>query len=233
MDSALIIFAKSPRLGAVKTRLQSELSANKIRRLYIAFLHDTLSAALQARAARRRVIAFTPRDGKDSLHRAIGRVAAEFDFVPQREGDLGIRMEHAFSESFARRATRTVIIGTDSPSLPSSYVEDAFAALKRNDLVLGPSMDGGFYLVGIRRAAACRALALKRLFHRVDWSTNRVLQQTIRNAKRDRLRIHLLPPWYDVDDADSLRFLRVHIDALIASGIKDVAPHTARLLQHL
>jgi uncharacterized protein len=228
--SSLIIFAKSPRLGTVKTRLQSEHPARFVRQLYIALLRDTLTMARHVPGVRRRVIAFTPRDGEALLRRTLGAQAKGFEFVPQYGHDLGERMANAFEQSFREGATRTVIIGTDSPSLPTRLVEEAFAALRRNDLVLGPSTDGGYYLIGVRSQKSGVSM---QLLSGVEWSTERVLQQTITNARRAKLKIYLLDPWYDVDTEASLRFLQAHLSAMMASGSKELPDYTRRVLRKM
>lgn len=230
MNQALLIFAKSPRLGTVKTRLQAAHSAAQVRRLYVAFLRDTLEMARRVRGVDRRVIAFTPHDGEALLRRTLGQRAKGFEFVPQHGNDLGERMRHAFLESFQQGARRTVIIGTDSPSLPARLVEEAFAALACCDLVLGPSMDGGYYLIGFR---VQRSAFRVRFLDDVEWSTERVLEQTVAKAKRAKLKIHLLAPWYDVDDATSLRFLRTHLNALATSGSRELAINSWRALKQV
>jgi hypothetical protein len=225
VSNTLILFAKAPRLGTVKTRLHGALSKPRVRQLYVAFLKDTLALASRVREVRRRVIAFTPTDGEQSLRKAIGSCARGFEFIPQSGGDLGERMRHAFET----QTGRTVILGTDSPTLPARLVEDAFAALRRNDLVLGASTDGGYYLIGL--SVPDSGFRVAKLFRGVRWSTERVLEQTIANARRARLKLHLLDPWYDVDDPASLRFLRTHVQTLTACASKEVPKYTWRVLR--
>lgn len=230
MSCALILFAKAPRLGGVKTRLETALSAKRVRRLYVAFVMDTLAMARRVRGVQRRVIAFTPSNGEQLLRRAIGRQASGFEFLPQQGDDLGERMRRAFWESFQHGAKRTVIIGTDSPTLPARLVEEAFAALLRDDVVLGPSTDGGYCLIGANRD---RSAVIHRVHRDIAWSTERVFEQTIAAARRARLKVHLLAPWYDVDEASSLPFLKAHLSALAASGVKELPRHTYRALRGL
>ena len=138
-------------------------------------------------------------------------------------------MANAFRASFGQRATQTVIIGTDSPSLPARLVDEAFAALARADLVLGPTTDGGYYLIGLRSQDSGARMGF--LSTGIEWSTERVLEQTIANARRARLRVALLAPWYDVDDDASLRFLRTHLRAMAACGSKELPKHTWQALR--
>jgi|ERR1051326_4201909 rSAM/selenodomain-associated transferase 1 len=231
VSNALIIFAKAPRLGTVKTRLQSMLPAKTVRTLYIAFVRDTLAMVQRVRDVQRTIIAFTPADGAPLFRRAIGRAADGFEFIPQAGRDLGERMRHAFTQSAAEGSKRTVIIGTDSPSLPPRSVEEAFAVLARNDLVLGPSTDGGYYLIGVRRQRS--EVRMRFLTSGIEWSTDRVLEQTVIAARRAKLKIRLLAPWYDVDDETSLQFLRTHLKALAACGSPELSQHSWRVLRQL
>lgn len=226
----LIIFAKAPRRGTVKTRLQAALPENRVRALYVAFVKDTLAMAQRVCGVGQQMIAFTPPDGEPMLRRTLGATAKNFKFVPQYGADLGERMRGAFKPSFEHGATSVVIIGTDSPSLPARLVEEAFAALARCDLVLGPSMDGGYYLIGVRNQ---KSETRMRFLDGIEWSTERVLEQTIAKGRSARLRVHLLPPWYDVDDAGSLRFLYTHLAAMAACGSDELPRHTWSALKKL
>lgn len=227
VSNCLVIFAKAPRLGTVKTRLQTTLPAGRVRKLYIAFVRDTLEMGRRVRKVDCRVIAFTPHDGEGLLRKAIGQDANGFEFVPQEGRDLGERLRNAFAHSFQQGARRTVIIGSDSPSLPARLVEEAFAALAQNDLVLGPSTDGGYYLIGFRLQGSGFTV---RILDGIEWSTERVLEQTVAAARKAKLKTHLLTPWYDVDDAVTLRFLKTHLDALAACGAIVLPTHSLKML---
>jgi len=227
----LVLFAKAPRLGQVKTRLLSVLSPLRVRSLYIAFLRDSVATARRVSGVHRFAIAFAPADGERLLRQELGRMARGWSFLPQRGGDLGERMRRAFVENFQQGAKRIVILGADSPTLPARLVENAFAALQTADVVLGPSTDGGFYLIGVRRLKAEGRMSF--LERGIEWSTERVLEQTIAAARRAKLKLHLLDPWYDVDDAASLRFLRTHLCALAACRSGEFPKHTWRALSKM
>ena len=133
--------------------------------------------------------------------------------VTQEGSDLGARMDHAIRSHLPGKVC---IIGSDSPSLPVELVRQAFAALDRSDLVLGPSGDGGYWLVGATRPAP-------ELFSSIAWGTPAVLPETLRRARGAAL----LPFWYDVDDGDDLELLRAHLAHLPA----EVARATRAALQ--
>lgn len=121
---------------------------------------------------------------------------------PQSDGDLGKKMRDCCDELRARGAQRVVIIGADIPDLPPEIIAAAFDALEKCDLVFGPAHDGGFYLLGASRKFS------RALFSGVRWSCANVLSRVLVNARRDKLRIFLLPMWRDVDDVSDLRALK-------------------------
>ena len=145
MSTCAVLFAKKPVPGAVKTRLQSHLSASEATRLYEAMLLDC-ATALHATRAVIKVIAFAPTDAEATLHGLLLPIGS-FEYAPQSEGDLGQRMESLMQWAFAR-AERVVLVGSDSPSLPARYIDEGLALLREKEVVLGPSTDGGYYLVG-------------------------------------------------------------------------------------
>ena len=111
--------------------------------------------------------------------------------------------------AFARGAERVVIVGSDSPSLPAAYIDEGLALLREKEVVLGPSTDGGYYLVGRRKGES-------RIFQDVAWSTGMVLRQTLERLGKQSLGV--LPLWYDVDTPGDAAFLKVHLEALARAG---------------
>ena len=206
MSTCAVLFAKKPVPGAVKTRLQSHLSASEAARLYEAMLLDCATALHETQAAAK-VVAFTPAHAEDALRTLLAPIGT-FEYVPQPEGDLGQRMESLMQWAFAR-AERVVIIGSDSPSLPARYIDEGLALLREKEVVLGPSTDGGYYLVGRRKGES-------RIFQDVAWSTGMVFEQTL--ARLGTQTLGLLPPWYDVDTPAEAGFLKVHLEALARAG---------------
>ena len=207
MSTCAVLFAKEPVPGAVKTRLQSIMSARDAARLYEAMLLDC-ATALQATKAATKVIAFAPVDAEDALRTLLTPIGV-FEYVPQPNGDLGQRMEGLMQWAFARGAERVVIVGSDSPSLPAAYIDEGLALLREKEVVLGPSTDGGYYLVGRRKGES-------RIFRDVAWSTGMVLRQTLERLGKQSLGV--LPPWYDVDTPTEAGFLKVHLEALARAG---------------
>lgn len=212
------LFAKEPRSGQVKTRFAADTSAEWAARVATAFLLDTLERLARIDAAR--VLAFSPATA-EGYFADISK--GRFRLTPQREGDLGQRMGAFFSGQFQAGATAVVLLGTDSPTLPLPYVVQAFQELDRADVVIGPSMDGGYYLIGL-------AQSMPGLFQHISWSTSLVLADTIAALQNQESRLALLPPWYDVDTVDDWRMLKGHVRAQRHAGLDPEIPHTERLL---
>jgi uncharacterized protein len=141
-------------------------------------------------------VAFEPADAHAECQSLAGDRARTF---PQQGETLGDRMRNAFGELFARGYTRVVAIGSDLPTLPARYVEQAFDRLRDRSgaIVVGPAIDGGYYLIGLREAAP-------ELFDAIPWSTRGVLAATRQAAEKLNLVVHLTPEWYDVDEPADL-----------------------------
>ncbi len=216
MTAHLILFAKNPTPGTVKTRLQTRYTPQQAAEVYRAFIQDSLESA-QGLSVDRWILAYTPSDAESQIRSIAG---PKWDLLPQTGSDLGERMRHAALQSFAQDATRVVILGTDLPSLPPSYVEEALELLRENEIVLGPTVDGGYYLVGLSNPH-------ESIFQGINWGTEKVFSQTLELTKR--LSLGLIPVWYDVDTPDDLDFLLAHAAALEQAGHPPLLRHTRRL----
>jgi rSAM/selenodomain-associated transferase 1 len=211
----LVVFAKRPAPGRVKTRLCPAVTPAAAARLYEAFLHDVLRTAREVRAARR--LAISPWNEADWFRARW----PDFELVDQGPGGLGDRLVRVADGCFAGGASAVVISGSDSPTLPSSLLVAAFEALEEGaEVVFGPSQDGGYYLVGLSRPEP-------RLFRGVPFSSPEALAASLAAAGRERLRVELLPSWYDVDEPADVERLRAEL--VTPSGAR-VAPSTARAL---
>jgi rSAM/selenodomain-associated transferase 1 len=193
---ALLIFVKYPEPGKVKTRLASTIGAELAAQLYSEFIRATFSFTQQIKAATR-FVTFTPAEKEQEFHK---HFAGPFQWFAQIDStDLGARIQHAIRRVQQSGYSHVITLGTDSPALPVEYLEQAVVALENHDLVLGPATDGGYYLIGLKSAPP------PELFTGIDWSTERVLHQTLQRAEQLRMSVHLLPAWYDVDDLATLR----------------------------
>jgi hypothetical protein len=193
---AVIVMLKAPRAGEVKTRLAQILSEADAASLAACFAQDAVASA--RRIARDVIVAYTPSDGRHILRSILPH---DLLWMEQEGAGLGARLGAAVGRAAALGFSPLIVTGTDSPTLPPVLIETAIGALGRDevDLVLGPTEDGGYYLVGLSRP-------VPHLFQNIAWSTSLVYQQTVDTAARLGLRIRELPRWYDVDvPADLLR----------------------------
>lgn len=220
MSDALIIMAKAPLPGQVKTRLCPPLTLEEAAELHRSFLLDTLELALRLPNVDLH-LAYHPPGAEGALQ---ALTPPRFQMWPQEGEGLAHRLIHAFAHLFAQGYARVVAIGADSPTLPLAYLERAFGLLRApyNGLVLGPSEDGGYYLIGLK--APCASLFLG-----VPMGSDRVLSETLRCARQAGLRVALLPTWYDVDRPQELDRLRAELESVPL----EVAPHTRAFLRRL
>ena len=218
--TCLIIFAKSPIPGKVKTRLIPYITPTEAAELYKAFVTDIICDTHKLKCEQV-TIAYTPSNAEATFHSICGQ---SVNYLPQKGHTLGERMKNAFMYSFDKGFKRTVIIGTDSPTLPLSYIHKAFDVLKEVPVTIGPTFDGGYYLIGLSEHNDA-------IFDGVDWSTSRVFGQTLTRIQAINKQLYVLPPWYDVDTSDNLEFLRSHIHAMKMSGYEDIPENTLRFFK--
>jgi len=190
----LIIFAKEPVPGKVKTRLCPPLLPVEAAGLYEAFITDTLDKALSIKSCAV-TLAYSPDDAKGYFRRlAAGR---DISLEPQEGPDLGARMLRAFNAAFEKGATKAALIGTDIPTLPVKVIREAFERLDVYDAVFAPTRDGGYCLAALKSSR-------KALFEDIEWSTQDVLSDTLEKARGLGLAVFLLPAQSDVDTPDDL-----------------------------
>jgi rSAM/selenodomain-associated transferase 1 len=214
---ALVVLAKAPRVGAVKTRLCPPLTPDEAAELSACMLVDVLAASAQL--AREQdlaaILALHPAQACAEMARG---VPTAFRVIPQRGADLGERMEWAVREACAGGAKRVLLRGSDSPLIGGDVVREALAALEDADLVLRPDQDGGYGLVGMRRPAPG-------LFDH-PMSTASVLADTLSNAARRGLCARVLAPGFDLDTfADLLR-----LEAMRSPKLAHLCPSTLAFL---
>jgi hypothetical protein len=192
----IAVFARRPVAGRVKTRLSPALPETLALDLHRAMLGDALAAAAEARAGTRALWwAGAPAEP------ATLEAPAGFEVREQGDGDLGARLERACAAMLRSPGDRAVVIGADCPDLDAAYLDAAFGSLAAHDLVLGPARDGGYTLIGLKRAAPG-------LFRGVAWSTGAVLEQTLERARSLALGVARLEPLEDLDTpADLVRWV--------------------------
>ncbi|MCB4756689.1 MAG: TIGR04282 family arsenosugar biosynthesis glycosyltransferase [Elusimicrobia bacterium] len=212
----LIVFVKAPIAGDVKTRLIPYLSSLEAANLYKCFVSDVIKNASQLSGLCRIQVAYQPHPKASDLSWLGLRQTPE---IFRQEGrSLGERLTHAFGVAFGKGAKQVVILGSDAPTLPASFIEKAYDELHSSDVVLGPATDGGYYLVGLSRPCL-------KLFEEVSWSTDQVFERTTQNAMRYGYSLKILPTHYDIDTIEDLQTLH---QELVNNGKE--APQTKRYL---
>jgi rSAM/selenodomain-associated transferase 1 len=219
--NAVVVFAKAPVPGRVKTRLAEAIGANAAADLHRAFLADLAETVASTGATGYLALAGDEHHTGFDPYREHG-----FDFVTQGQGDLGDRLARVTSDLFARGHNKVVVVGSDSPTLQARHFAEAFAALERVPVVLGPSFDGGYYLIGLDSP-------YPEVFADIAWSTTAVASQTLSRCRQHGLLWDLLGFWYDVDTIDDLDFLRFHLLGHLTQMNANTLPHTVRALQQL
>lgn len=229
---ALAVMAKVPQVGSSKTRLVPPLTPDEAAILSGCFLRDTCTNIAEIRREGvEGVVVFTPAGGEASLETLLPK---SFTLLLQKGDSLGDRLFNAAEDLFQQGFASLCLINSDSPTLPQKHLRTAVSELERpgDRVVLGGALDGGYYLIGLKANHP-------RLFSNIEWSTERVLKQTIERAAEMNLEVVQLPDWYDVDDPATLRSL---CEELIDSngkliGVSDAVPfhaaHTRNYLKSL
>jgi uncharacterized protein len=208
-DCGIAFMAKASAPGRAKTRLVPPLTFEEAAVLNTAFLQDVAdNVLLAARDVERHggiagYAAYGPPGSEDFFSRTLPGSIGLIEAWRQNFGDC---LLHTIEEIFARGHTSAVVLNSDSPTLPTAFLVEAAAALARpgDRAVLGPSSDGGYYLLGLKAAH-------RHMFENIAWSTEQVAKQTLERAREIGLDVYRLPVWYDVDDVDGLRRLRAEL----------------------
>jgi rSAM/selenodomain-associated transferase 1 len=217
---ALAVVAKAPLKGSVKTRLSPYLSPSDAATLYECLLADIV-AKLERYRESEFWLAFAP-GGEEYFSQNYPAIR----LLAQQGKNLGERLHHIFVDLSRKGYSEIVVADSDSPTVPLSFIDRAYKLLSQEgcDLVLGPSDDGGYYLIGLKRP-------VKGIFHNIPWSTSSVLDITVKRAETLSLRVGLLPPAYDIDVEDDLR--RLWNDFVSFEHLRELAPRTYDYLRNL
>jgi len=196
-NRCLIMFAKYPEKGKVKTRLGLYWDQDTIAHLYRLFIEDMLDRLSIGDYQCR--MTYHPVEKKMDFIKLFGD---DISYMPQRGEDLGERMKNAFIQCFSEGFLQALIIGSDSPDLPHWIIGEAFESLKTHGAVIGPAFDGGYYLIGFSRESFITGA-----FDGVIWGTDSVFKNTIQHLKESGISIHELPPWRDIDRPEDIAAL--------------------------
>ncbi len=197
---ALAILCKTPQKGFVKTRLAASVGDQKALEIYLDLLNITDGETRPFNSSRHLFLASALEDSIEKMQSTLQQQDLFTDpktkFIIQQGEDLGQRMSTAFEKLFKNHQS-VVLIGCDLPDLTSALIAKAFDALQSNDLVIGPSCDGGYYLIGLNKSTP-------ELFEEISWSTEKVLKQTLERAERLSLKVQLLDQLRDIDTLEDL-----------------------------
>ncbi|MFN3479899.1 MAG: TIGR04282 family arsenosugar biosynthesis glycosyltransferase [Thermodesulfovibrionales bacterium] len=191
IDRSLGIIFRTPEYGKVKKRLASETGHGRALSVYKEMLFTTMEKVLLLN----NLDIYGFYDGR--FPEDIVRFK-KIILIPQRGRDLGEKLYDAICYLYKKSYRKIVLIGADSPDLPSEYISEAFSWLDSFDLVIGPSKDGGYYLIGMKRP-------LDIIFRDIPWGGPEVLKRTISNIETQGLSHFLLPQWYDIDNLETLK----------------------------
>lgn len=190
----VLIFAKYPTPGRVKTRMVPPLTDEQAADLHLASLLAVCENVRRAGLSDVKVVA-TPDDRVDDFRRLFGTVIG--GVWPQGDGNLGDRLVRAVRRAFEESAGPVILLGADSPTLPTTTLASAVASLEDSEVAIGPCADGGYYLLALRREAP-------ELFEAIDWGSAHVYRQTLAAAESAGIDVHQLPTWYDLDRFDDV-----------------------------
>jgi hypothetical protein len=193
--------SRAPIPGKTKTRLQSHLKPDECAELHRAFLKDISNKLENIKKQYQTLdlfLSYTPEGSENLFDDLIGD---NFNLILQKGKDLGARMYNSISEAYSKTDEPVIVTGSDLPSLPAEIITEAVAALKEKDLVIGPAVDGGYYLIGMQTPHPF-------LFASNEWGSDLVLIKTLKLAAEHNLQIHFLPEWYDVDTFNELLLFR-------------------------
>jgi rSAM/selenodomain-associated transferase 1 len=194
-EYCVMMFVKAPEKGVVKSRIAASLGEDMALDLYQCFVSDLL-AMLSSGGYPLKIFFYPPGSGR----RIASWLGNDHHLIPQTGHDLGERMGQAFGRVFSEGVESALLIGSDSPDLPRLIIDEALAALEEYDAVVGPSLDGGYYLIGFRRDTI-----LPQVFHGISWSTPGVFAETMGVLRKEHRSVYVLPPWRDIDTPDDLR----------------------------
>jgi hypothetical protein len=204
-DRALVVFVKHPAPGAVKTRLAAAVGPVAAAELYRALAEHVLAATTPAPGEYERLVFYAPPQAQDQMRAWLPGIR----LLAQSEGDLGTRLSDATARAFARGASRVAVVGTDAPGLARGAVAAALDALDGADVAIGPTEDGGYYLLALRRPRP-------ELFADIAWSTPSVAAGTRARAAAGGLVVRELPVLRDVDTLEDVRLEWPALGALLA-----------------
>jgi rSAM/selenodomain-associated transferase 1 len=197
VNKSILFFVKYPSPGKVKTRLAGYVGEEMALGLYKCFVKDLMNTLSMVNADL--LICYRPEVSIDRMKEWLG---SENEYVIQEGSSLGERMKNCFVNSFKKGYKTSLVIGSDSPDLSIDIIESAFKSLEESDVVIGPSIDGGYYLIGFNESSF-----LGDVFENIKWSTDSVFEESMNVFKKNNYKVCRLSGWYDVDTLKDLQEL--------------------------
>ncbi len=194
-DCCIIFFIKNPEKGKIKTRLAKDLNEEFVLDLYKCFVNDILSTLNNSKYDFK-IFYYPP----ESLNKIKEWLGVHYSFVQQKGKDLGIKMKNAFIDVFKSNYNKVIIIGSDMPNISNKIFINSFNNLDSNDAVIGPSFDGGYYLLGFNKETF-----LYKIFYNIKWSSSLVFNSTIDIFKKNNYKVSILNLMNDIDTISDLK----------------------------
>ncbi|KYK23090.1 hypothetical protein AYK24_01360 [Thermoplasmatales archaeon SG8-52-4] len=193
----VLFFVKYPKLGEVKSRLSVDLDPSITVELYRLFVKDLLQ--MLNKTSYTIFICFYPSNSLKNFKQWLGN---KYNYIPQEGKDLGQRMINCFNNIFAKQFDQVIVIGSDSPDLPKEILDKAFLKLKTHNAVIGPSLDGGYYLLGLNKTSFSI-----NIFKDITWGSDKVFTETKKRFSEEKISNFILPIWGDIDTFNDLKNL--------------------------
>lgn len=193
--TCVLLFSKYPEEGKVKSRLEKHICGKIVVEIYRNFVLDILSMLNRSNIPF--IVFFNPIDALKKFESWLG---TKYEYLPQIGNNLGERLKNGFVDVFSKDFRNVIILGSDIPDLSEDILFEACAALENSDVVIGPSSDGGYYLIAFKRTTF-----FPKIFEKIVWSTNTVYSETIERLKKGKRKVHILPLWSDIDTLEDLK----------------------------
>jgi len=193
--TCVLLLIKYPEEGYVKSRLEKHICGKIVVEIYRNFILDILTMLNSSKIPF--IILFSPMDALKKFESFLG---TKYEYVPQKGNNLGERLKNGFAYVFNKEFINAIALASDIPDLSEEVLHEACATLENSDVVIGPSPDGGYYLIGFKRTTF-----FPEIFEKIVWSSNTVFQETIERLKKVKRKVHILPLWSDIDTLEDLR----------------------------
>jgi rSAM/selenodomain-associated transferase 1 len=197
-DKCILFFIKYPQVRKVKQRLAKDIGQRKAVKIYKMFISDMLEMLSEINADV--IICYSPKKALQKLRKWLG---SKYEYVAQEGTSLGSRMNNCFIKAFNQFYSKAIVVGSDLPDLPKKFIEDAYRMLDEYDSVIGPSEDGGYYMLGFKAESYLSSV----FDYSIKWSTKSVFTDSLGILQTYSYNVGLLPMWYDVDTVDDLKRL--------------------------